>query len=145
MLFKYSRCSEYAIENLANSQVYCRHFSEFNDPFEFWSLMEEGVPTPKDVIRLQRAMHAWGFDAEYSDPLVQQYFDEVKDYQANFSYAFRGVRISCFSREVRNLLMWSHYADGLRGFCVEFDETVFAKEAEVLMLDVNYQARPPHS
>jgi len=29
--------------------------------------------------------------------------------------------ISCFSEEHDNMLMWSHYADGHKGFCLEFD------------------------
>lgn len=29
--------------------------------------------------------------------------------------------IACFSAKVDDLLMWSHYADGHRGFCLEFE------------------------
>jgi hypothetical protein len=29
--------------------------------------------------------------------------------------------IACFSEVVDNILMWAHYADGHRGFCLEFD------------------------
>ncbi|WFU31299.1 DUF2971 domain-containing protein [Bradyrhizobium brasilense] len=32
------------------------------------------------------------------------------------------IRIACFGSERDNLLMWSHYGDGLRGFCIVFDE-----------------------
>jgi len=31
------------------------------------------------------------------------------------------VSVSCFSEENDNMLMWSHYADGHKGFCLEFD------------------------
>jgi hypothetical protein len=29
--------------------------------------------------------------------------------------------VTCFSETVDDLLMWGHYADGHRGFCLEFD------------------------
>lgn len=31
------------------------------------------------------------------------------------------VSVSCFSEENDNMLMWSHYADSHKGFCLEFD------------------------
>lgn len=34
----------------------------------------------------------------------------------------RGV--SCFSEKVDDLLMWGHYAEGHRGFCLEFDTSL---------------------
>jgi hypothetical protein len=39
----------------------------------------------------------------------------------------RGV--ACFSAAADNLLLWAHYADGHRGFCLEFDtsDPVFEK------------------
>jgi len=38
----------------------------------------------------------------------------------------RGV--SCFSEKVDSLLMWSHYADHCKGFCLEFDTATEAFE-----------------
>lgn len=32
-----------------------------------------------------------------------------------------GVGVSCFSEDNDNMLMWSHYGDGHKGFCLEFD------------------------
>ena len=40
--------------------------------------------------------------------------------------------------------MWSHYADGLRGFCIVFDEELVTKtEPEAYLLDVAYLHAPP--
>jgi hypothetical protein len=42
--------------------------------------------------------------------------------------------VACFSARNDNLLMWGHYADGHRGFCLEFDATVepFSKARPVV-------------
>lgn len=36
-------------------------------------------------------------------------------------------RVCCFSEHVNNILMWSHYADKHKGFCVGIDEAPFIK------------------
>ncbi len=32
----------------------------------------------------------------------------------------KGLKIACFSEQATSLLLWSHYADAHRGFCVEY-------------------------
>jgi hypothetical protein len=143
MIYKFSAFSEHALENIRRSQVFCRHYSDFNDPFEFWSIVDEGEPHPeRDPERYRRALEAWEFvDADYEE--VQDYFAEIHDYQADFRDVFRGIRISCFSREADNLLMWSHYADGLRGLCLEFDEeALLATDDDAQIMDVRYSRSP---
>src|SRR3546814_2287171 len=55
------------------------------------------------------------------------------------------MRISCFSSEADNLLMWSHYGDGLRGFCIAFDEEAITRgDTTGYVLDVAYLDAPPH-
>ena len=42
--------------------------------------------------------------------------------------------VACFSEDVDNILMWAHYADGHRGFCLEFDtkDETFSKAHPVV-------------
>ena len=87
-------------------------------------------------------MKAWGYDSPY-DETVQDYFDEVKEYEGTVSGSFDGIRISCFSRKPSDLLMWSHYGGGLRGFCLGYDEDLLAVERNTLLLEVDYAHRPP--
>lgn len=144
MIYKYTSCSRHAFENVKERQIFCRHYSGFNDPFEFWAIIEEGIPTREtDSVRFERALKAWGFETDYCQE-VQDYFDEVRDYQTKFSDVFEGLRISCFSRELNNLLMWSHYADGLRGFCLEFDEKrLVSGREDSFVMEVRYSEDPP--
>lgn len=52
--------------------------------------------------------------------------------------------ISCFSTSPDNILMWSHYADKHRGFCIEYDFTKL-KDKNILLLlyPVIYSERRP--
>lgn len=143
MIYKFSAFTDHALENIRCSRVFCRHYSDFNDPFEFWSVVDEGEPHPeRDPERYRRALEAWDFvDADREE--VRDYFEEIREYQADFRRVFEGIRISCFSREADNLLMWSHYGDGLRGLCLEFDEeTLLAMDDDAQIMDVNYASSP---
>ena len=40
--------------------------------------------------------------------------------------------ITCFSEKCDSMLMWSHYADSHRGFCVEYDLNLLQSNSEIL-------------
>ena len=126
-MFKFSAFNEYSIENLEKNQIWCNHYSAFNDPFECWSIEHTGIPDPyKEKNRYQSVVEAWGYDPGPDN------YDEFREYCSEFDneYAMRvsyftdSARISCFCKEINNLLMWSHYADGLRGFCIGFNKNL---------------------
>ena len=153
-LYKFSGPTEYALQNLENGVIFCQHYSAYNDPFEFWSRVCEGIPDPKvEPERYLAAAEAWGFPSDSVDELIadelfakeaKEYFDECKNYAPPFAEMRQGIRIACFGSEQNNLLMWSHYGDGLRGFCIVFDEELIANaDPEGYLFDVAYLKEPP--
>jgi hypothetical protein len=147
-LLKFSGPTEYALENLRNRVIYCQHFEGFNDPFEFWTDFREGIPdleTERD--RFIAAIGAWGFDEASLETALEnskEYFESLEDSQPRFKEMVDRIRIACFGSEPDNLLMWSHYADGLRGFCIVFDEDLVVKaEPKGYITDVAYLDTPP--
>jgi hypothetical protein len=56
-----------------------------------------------------------------------EYFGSLENSQPHFKQMADRVRIACFGSEPDDLLMSSHYADGLRGFCIVFDEHLLMK------------------
>ena len=63
-LYKFSGPTEYALQNLENGVIFCQHYSAYNDPFEFWSNIYEGIPDPKvEPERFLAAGSAGGFQA----------------------------------------------------------------------------------
>jgi hypothetical protein len=147
-LLKFSGPTEYALENLRNRVLYCQHFEGFNDPFEFWTDFHEGIPDlDTERARFIAAIGAWGFDEERLAEALEnskEYFESLEDSQPRFKQMVDGIRIACFGSETDNLLMWSHYADGLRGFCIVFDEHLLMKvEPKGYITDVAYLETPP--
>lgn len=70
-LYKFSGPTGYALQNLENGVIFCQHHSAYNDPFEFWSNIYEGIPDPKvEPERFLAAASAWGFPANSVDELM---------------------------------------------------------------------------
>lgn len=133
-LLKFSAPSDRALENLEAGQIFCQRHDSYNDPFEFWSEIVTGIPDAvSEPNRFLSALRAWGFHYDtvheaLAEPNVSEnvteYFDECASYAPPFEDMRLSMRIACFASQRDNLLMWSHYADGLRGLCIAFDEEV---------------------
>jgi hypothetical protein len=145
-LYKFSGPTEYALQNLERGVIFCQHYSAYNDPFEFWSNVLEGVPDPDtEPERFVAATKAWGFEpGSADDENLVEYFDQCSEEQPSFGEWRESTRIACFGSEPDNLLMWSHYADGLRGFCLVFDDTEIleASPRSSFAIDVAYLDAP---
>ena len=151
MLCKFSPPNKYGLSNLENCHFLCRHFADFNDPFEFWSKFNfrKGAPNrEKEPDRFLAAIKTWGLPEteldNIDDDSTREYFEEMSEQESIFSPAFDKMRISCFSSDPANLLLWSHYADGLRGYCAIFDPEMVCTESDTTSLvDVAYANAPP--
>ncbi|WP_158025900.1 DUF2971 domain-containing protein [Salinicola socius] len=77
--------------------------------------MEIGVGYPK-IDNIPSKWHINHLDQKGVD-------DQIEEIMRNFSSAVREHvhrnRVCCFSRDNRSELMWGHYADGMKGVCVE--------------------------
>ncbi len=146
-LLKFCSPNDHAISNLRSRVIYCQHYARFNDPFEFWAKFRSGMPDVKtEPERFEAATREWGYQSPdgMDDPDIAAYFEEMLFYEPPFEMMLDRVRIACFGSERDNLLMWSHYADGLRGFCIVFDEeAIVGAGPEAYVLDVAYLDRPP--
>lgn len=152
MIYKYCSPGNFSFQNLGSNSLHFRHYEDFNDPFEFWAEVSCGVPTfdEKDE-RFRQALTEWGFpnyrihDLPVDVETLKQYFSGISDGEPLFEAVYDKARIACFSRDPENLLMWSHYADGLRGFCIEYDESAIVKGNEAIFIEnVSYAPSPPN-
>lgn len=122
MLYRFERFSCKKVYALTHNMVYASYPKEFNDPFEGYCICRSQFEGSLKEI-------------PYSPECIKKITTT------------RGV--VCFSKErgsIKNVLMWSHYADSHKGFCIEYkDEAILAlqgiKSNEVLRVDdVQYNA-----
>lgn len=150
MVYKYFSINQHSLSNLIRNELFCNNYKAFNDPFECWFILEEDRPNPKlNPERFEKICNAWGWkpsDMKSDWDMYEEYMEELEGYQPDIGGYIEGSRISCFSKEIDNLLMWAHYADGMRGFCLEFDEQKLlsldtGKDASII--PVCYSEKPP--
>ncbi|NOQ34155.1 MAG: DUF2971 domain-containing protein [Methanosarcinales archaeon] len=58
----------------------------------------------------------------FADTISKSIEDEYNEMASRLSSGLKkGIYITCFSESKDSILMWSHYADRHRGFCIEYD------------------------
>jgi hypothetical protein len=92
-VFKYAALSAYSLDSLRKSSFWFSDHDKLNDPYDC--------------------------RFKYDDSL----FDRIGMPKQHRPYLAKlwGWGVCCFTTDNRNPLMWSHYADGHKGFCLEFD------------------------
>ncbi len=123
-IFKYRAMSKTSIELLVNQEIWFAKPDSLNDPFDC-------------QLEYQRSLEVALSKFNASDDVKEQYKKAFKNYLEN-------VGIFSCSRTRKNQLMWAHYSDEHRGFCIGFNEEKLKKDIpELTRLDVSYQASLP--
>ena len=148
-IYKFCSVNDYSLSNLKNNNLLCNHYAKFNDPFECWCVINTGIPNHKtETERFLNVIAVWGFNPERANDALEDYYDYLQHFeedQIDVGFHVNSARICCFSSEDTNLLMWAHYGDGLRGFCIEFDleALLLENQFDARIIDVNYSSIPP--
>ena len=113
ILYSFRPFNEFSISDLVNNEITLVHPSEFNDPFDTlvlpWTKRFEKSCKEKKHIEPYRA----SFD-----------FFRVKSF----------VKDTSTTKAYKDVLMWSHYANEHRGFCIKYRfEQNFTKESPLTM------------
>lgn len=96
-LYRYRSYSDNNLDSLTNNYLWMSSPLDFNDPFETIKI----INLPKETIQ------ELGFS-----PKTDQ----------NYQEAIENSKILCLCKSNKNLLMWSYYADGLKGFLIGYDQ-----------------------
>ena len=123
-LFKFRPFNKTSIELLVNRELWFARPDSLNDPFEcqfdFEAMFDELNTLPN---------------------ITKSGIDRNKKNAFNI---FNSLGICSFSRTRKNQLMWTHYADEHKGFCIGFNEAILSKsETALKSVNVKYQSETP--
>lgn len=142
-LFKYEPFSARTLQNLKEQVIYFGSPLNFNDPYDCALTPKIKSPSDADIARLRQR---YGSDQTVPDVTREKFRtmpDEKlrelilrigqKSLQEGITEFLSSSGVSCFSEVNDSLLMWSHYADSGKGFCLEFrtDRSPFEKLHQV--------------
>lgn len=130
-LYKYRTFSSRALSMLANNELYFAVSDSFNDPFDCRGRHEYEFTDDNDFV------NKWAILAASSGKMSKteafKYLSRVvsdkqqkEEYIARQSDEFQktvlqSFGICSFSEVPDDILMWSHYCDGHKGFCIKFN------------------------
>ncbi len=143
-LYKYYSFNEWTEAIFERNQVYFQSPDCFNDPFD--SKMSTTYEGDKEQ-RIDRLIDFWRkgpFKDKPKEDLHRQASEVVergkdislivKTLEDSSERRRKQMGVFCMAQRKNNLLMWSHYADSHKGFCLEFQtNNSFFGEAQPLV------------
>jgi len=125
---------------IENREIYFASANKFNDPFDCsvslrYDLWDENTRLESNTATLRKMHPEWNVfkvavrakvvsDKQTDD--LSKSLEYSKTYWDNFKYNQNGI--FCLTPLYNNLLMWSHYANSHKGFCIGFN-TILLQQA----------------
>ncbi len=132
-LYKYRRCDSRSLDLLSRNSMWFAPSHSFNDPFDCAVRREFKFKSNRELIERFAPIEAHHRNLS-PDEAVAHLKQVVADanlrerYLQDKSRSFQRVVLRSFgiytmSKTPKEILMWSHYAEGHKGFCIEYHRT----------------------
>ena len=138
-LYRYRTVDDYALDGIEKNEFYFASPSSFNDPFDCKTLFTLKDNSIKDWCLLFDK-HLLLFEPQlspeerrikveekiqienYKSPDVRK--EQLRIWEKILEKESNKLGIVCLSKTPKDILMWSHYSDKHRGFCLKFDKKI---------------------
>jgi len=152
-LYKFQSFEGKSLENLRRGQIWFSKPARLNDPFDcatpvnFIDIDNENVMAKffenyyfedlrksgnvEEISKFKRQHFPNGKPDQETLILAEKLCREFSQ-QQDEKYSHTGV--ACFTTKLENILMWSYYANGHKGFCLEFDTKYFPSSAKLIQV-----------
>lgn len=144
-LYRYRPFNENTLRELVTGELWHSHVRLLNDPFEHpfefdWDEINENKlyeinkhlrMFPDDIVTKHFC------DGEQNE-LVNQVEKWLESQYEDLSKNARSTFVCCFSEDGEEPLMWSHYADGMKGICVVYDRRKLESHSKIKLKPADY-------
>lgn len=131
LIHKYEGSNEFSLLNLKNGIIYFNPPSNFNDPYDCNSRFQLYL-NDSDLQKYKKGEFPYhedrsievqiDFNNTSNKDIKKMLFQSAKKVlDTSMRENRQKTGIACFSEVNDNILMWSHYANSCRGFCLEYD------------------------
>ena len=124
-LYRYRPGNNWDIDNLKKDTIWLSTLKEYNDPFEnrvsidFEGVADSYLKMDSNTVALMRLNHI-----DKNHPSYKAGIEDLKarGEKLQKSLSMKKLRIftACFCEEKSSLLMWAHYANSHKGFCIGY-------------------------
>ena len=87
-----------------------------------------------EILKLQKQYFLSILELELISPFANEnsyseaFYKVIKQDYRDLCKTINDFRVSCFAQSPYSMLMWSHYADNHRGFCIEYEIPTYSDE-----------------
>jgi len=146
-LYKFRSVNEYSLQTLRNNEVFFASFEMFNDPFEFSTPFTDLKEYFRRVRQQLQSRYSEGhIDMAAFNHLIEttrnnedEKLQRHKEVHAKIRRNMSQMGIFSMSAVNDEILLWSHYAEEHRGFCIEFDATKMSLSVPASIHQVQYK------
>ncbi len=143
ILYRYRSGNSWDIDGLKNDTIWLSTLKEYNDPFEnrlcidFEGVVDSYLKMDPQVIAQMRLKHI-----DKNHPIYKEIIKDIKvrGKKLQESLSMKKLRIftACFCEEKSSLLMWAHYANSHKGFCIGYKFEDIIEKFGINILPVVY-------
>lgn len=142
-LYKYFSDNDNSLATVEKYEVYYASPRSFNDPFDCRTRFDLSGSHEQQLASVDEALLRNGVvDPDARQQRARAFLAKAQDDPATWEQIASGMRetimdssaVCCLSENCCNTLMFAHYGQGHRGFCLEFDavgDSIFAKAKRV--------------
>lgn len=125
---------EYSVINLLKNQVTFSTRNNFNDLFDSKiDLIKPNKAEIKNAYSMLKGKHKYEFKQLYFGVHGKKYFDDLYH---EINKKFDEYLFFCLTIRPDSNLMWSHYANSHKGFCLEWDTSEIEAEEVIYQDDI---------
>ncbi|WP_458724952.1 DUF2971 domain-containing protein [Pseudomonas mandelii] len=144
--YKYRAINKYSLETLTNNTVYFSKHTDFNDPFEFSTPFPDLKRMYTEVsIGVDRLLAQKNISIENHKHLKKICQIIIKEKSSSLDKIHEKIKqtlettgVYSLSKTNDEILMWSHYADNHKGFCIGFENLHQNTTPVTKPLPINY-------
>ncbi|MFQ9922096.1 MAG: DUF2971 domain-containing protein [Beduini sp.] len=110
-LYRFRVDNDYNLDYLQNDKLWLSNLNELNDIFEGEIFLGKNYNydlLKKEIIKQFPMFNENELKNEYLDKVIREQFKAM-------------FYIACFTEDLYNFNMWANYANGFKGFCLEYD------------------------
>lgn len=118
-IYRYMRFDDYWEKNIFEGQAYLGEANNLNDPFDCLVYIDDKVYL-EYMFQISCKIFPEINKKELRKIVKESINDELEKQLRNMKKKFR---VACFTENNDSPLMWAHYTDNHKGFCIEYDLT----------------------
>jgi len=121
---------------LAERAIWLAKPATFNDPFDCALTLDRSLYRSSIIHAITAGLQQGKIDGKSREKLYKEWpgdGDAFETMRNGIPKILGEMGVCCFSESSTEILLWSHYADNHKGFCIEFDfqdGTLFRKNAK---------------